>query len=142
MSLCGNCETLEELEKELNAYKKSLDYGADVTIGSLKAKILKLEKLELVEHDCNECGHTTDEAVFANKKWYCQECIDSMVKYTPFLEDEYNQTHTEKFKELQRLAEIGEALELFETTELDYDGTINNIKVLLAWYRNEVKDEI
>jgi len=48
--------------------------------------------------------------------------------------------YTSHFKELQRLAEVGEALELFETSELDYDGVVNNITGLLAWSRNEVKN--
>ncbi len=73
-----------ELEKELNAYKKSLDYGADVTIGSLKAKIIKLEQDVLL-------GKVTKKAfeeglIMTAKGW----CIINTVELVDRYRDEVN----------------------------------------------------
>ncbi len=75
--------------------------------------------------------------------------MNRMMETRKFIGDMLKETGTilpdevlKEVEEFERLVEIGEALELFETSELDYDGVVDNVKGLLAWYRNEVSNEV
>lgn len=58
------------------------------------------ENKQLKEHQyiqaietCIDCGHEDEriEMTHANGKWYCQSCIDEIVKYRYYEHDEPNQ---------------------------------------------------